>query len=197
MYQRFVAQHAAFSAELKQGATWLEAAVQYRGTSANYWDFESLLSALSSALDILARLAGLAYAEQTPLSFSKLCRRGGSFGPVLVLHRAQTSWVRRMKDYRDCFVHYTPVDSMLSIRATEYTNGLEVGGRLPVNPNAREPVYFRYRRRPELLRYTMSLLRQMTALDRALGREILHLYAEGKFPRRKDDLHGVGRRVRE
>ena len=36
--------------------------------------------------------------------------------PVCLDDNPWIGWVNRMKDYRDCFVHYTPVDTMLSIR---------------------------------------------------------------------------------
>src|SRR6201999_1932287 len=41
-------------------------------TNELYWDFEAYLSATSSALDLLARIVGTAFNEQTPLSFNKL-----------------------------------------------------------------------------------------------------------------------------
>lgn len=121
-----------------------------------YWDFESLLSSLNTALDILARIVGTAYNIQTPPSFNKLCKKELA-GIVEILKAAQNKWVSRMKDYRDCFVHYTPVDTMLTMYINKYNNGWELRCKLPINPNTREILGFRYRRRTELLRYAISL----------------------------------------
>lgn len=55
-------------------------------------------------------------AVQTPASFSRFCKTApaGLRGDLFRL--AQATWVNRMKDYRDCFTHYTPTDTMLGMR---------------------------------------------------------------------------------
>jgi len=40
-----------------------------------HWEFESLLNAAGASLDIIARLVGPAYQENSPPSFSKLCKK--------------------------------------------------------------------------------------------------------------------------
>ncbi len=197
IHRRYELAHAWFMKHVEGGAKWLEMTLGNEASIANYWDFESMLYALGSALDLLARIVGTAYTAQLPPSFSKLCRRADLSGPVATLRRAKIAWVDRMKDYRDCFVHYTPVDTILSVRATRYPDGVEVGSKLPVNPNARESLDFRYRRRPELFRYAIYLMSRMWALDRRIARELRVLYATGEYPKRFEGLHGVGRRHRD
>src|SRR5207302_10828818 len=80
-----------------------------------YWDFESFLSEVSIALDLLARVVGPAFREESPPSFNRLCRWPISHPLLDVFRRAQRRWVNRLKDYRDCFTHYTPVDTMLMV----------------------------------------------------------------------------------
>jgi len=158
-----------------------------------YWDFESFLGAINSALEILARIVGLAYEREVPLSFSKFCKRAPQDGPALILKKANKLWVKRMKQYRDCFVHYTPVDTMLFVHADLYSNGWEIRCKLPINPNVRETLGFRYSRRTELLKYTISTYRHMQSLDKAVGKEILRLFRNKQFPKRTANLFFVGR----
>jgi hypothetical protein len=80
-----------------------------------YWDFESFFSEVSIALDLLARVVGPAFSEQSLPTFNTLCKWPGSHPLLDLFRRAQKRWVQRLKDYRDCFTHYTPVDTMLSV----------------------------------------------------------------------------------
>jgi hypothetical protein len=80
-----------------------------------YWDFESFLSEVSIALDLLARVVGPAFREESPPSFNRLCKWRGSHPLLDVFRRAQKRWVNRLRNYRDCFTHYTPVDTMLMV----------------------------------------------------------------------------------
>ena len=92
-----------------------------------FWDFEALLSATGSALDILVRIVGTAFREQTPPNFNKL-RTGKRWlgDPIIgILEDAFAQWVERLKAYRDCFVHYTPIDTLLTIRYERYADGIE------------------------------------------------------------------------
>ena len=88
-----------------------------------YWNFEAYLDALNSALDLLARCVGVAYREHVPGSFNRLCTRRDLCGPVDVLRRAQVRWIQRMKDFRDCFTHYTPAETVLLIGLVRYSSG--------------------------------------------------------------------------
>jgi hypothetical protein len=161
-----------------------------------YWDFESFLSAINIALDLLARIVGTAYKEEMPPNFGRFCKKLGGVGPLRIMKKAQQRWVDRLKDYRDCFMHYTPVDTLLSISLVRGVNGFEIRGKLPVNPNVRDILGFRYSRRIELLKYACSVQRNMTALDRAVAKEIDRAFAKGEYPKRTSHLFFVGRRER-
>lgn len=80
-----------------------------------YWDFESLLSEVNVALDLLARVLTPAFKTHAPASFNRMCKWNEQHPLLDLLRAAQVSWVARMKDYRDCFVHYTPVDTLLMV----------------------------------------------------------------------------------
>lgn len=162
-----------------------------------YWDFESFLSEINIALDLLARIAGTAYKEEMPPNFNRFCKKQGDVGVLGIMKKAQRRWVRRLKDYRDCFVHYTPVDTMLMISLIQSVDGFEIRGKLPVNPNVREILGFRFSRRVELLRYACAVHRNMTALDKAVAQQIARAFAAGEYPRRTANLFFVGRRERE
>jgi hypothetical protein len=177
--------------------TELESAVSDMRVRRIYWDFEAYLSNVSVALDLLARILTPGYSEHKPLSFSKLIRSltpGEPFQTVLA--RAQSKWVMRLKDYRDCFTHYTPIDTFLTVSAWRTRAGYQVRAKLPTNPNVREIVGFRYSMRVDLLRYAIAIHRHMAALDRGIAKEISARYEDGTFPRRKEHLFFVGRRER-
>jgi hypothetical protein len=161
-----------------------------------YWDFESFLSETSIALDLLARIVGPAFETESPPSFNRLCKWRVSHPLVDLFRRAQTQWVIRLKDYRDCFTHYTPVDTLLTVHLTRYPNGWEFRAKLPVNPNVREILGFRYRHRVDLLRYALNVQRRMLALDRAVARLLWNLSSKDRFPLRRQHLFFVGRRDR-
>ena len=131
-----------------------------------YWDFEDYLSAVSTALDLLARTVGPLFPRQVPPKFTRLCRRADLAGVVDDFRKAQVLWVQRMKDLRDCFVHYTPVDNESMMQANPIAGVLELWARLPTNPNARESDVFRYSRKLDVLRYSLTVHRHLCALDR-------------------------------
>jgi hypothetical protein len=159
-----------------------------------YWDFESFLSEVSIALDLLARVVGPAFSEQSPPSFNKLCKWPRSH-PLLDLFKwAQKRWVGRLKDYRDCFTHYTPVDTLLAVGVRKYADGWELRAGLPTNPNVREILGFRFSRRVKLLRYALRVHCNMVRFDQAVARALSRLYRQKKYPARKDNLFFVGRR---
>lgn len=162
-----------------------------------YWDFESFLSEVNIALDLLARVAGTAYRDQMPTSFNRFCKKTGNDGLLRIMKRAQTMWVRRLKDYRDCFTHFTPVDTLLSVGLVQYSDGFHIRAKLPVNPNVREILGFRFSRRTEVLRYCFTVWRRMTALDRATATWIARAFRQGEYPKRTSRLFFLGRRTRE
>lgn len=161
-----------------------------------YWDLEAFLNAVSSSLDVLARIVGTSYIEQTPPSFKKLCKKRHLPGCADILRVAQKRWVARMKDYRDCFVHYTSVDTIFLFGCNLYSDGFEVRCKLPTNPNVRDILGFRYSRRVEVLKYAIHVYRQLQALDKRIAKTIAVDYKNGDFPKRKDHLFFLGTRSR-
>jgi hypothetical protein len=161
-----------------------------------YWDFESFLSEINIALDLLARVAGTAFVDEMPVSFNRFCKKDGNRGLLGIFKKAQTRWVRRLKDYRDCFIHYTPIDTLLSVSLFRRGDAFEIRGKLPVNPNVREILGFRFSRRVELLRYACAVHRNMTAFDRAVAANIDHAFGAGEYPKRVSNLFFVGKRER-
>lgn len=163
-----------------------------------YWDFESFLSHISIALDLLTRSLTPAFKIHVAPSFNRFCKRAppdSAFSGLLI--RARDRWVTRLKDYRDCFTHYTPVDTILSVALRQYADGWEVRAKLPVNPNVRDIDSFRYSRRVELLRYAVTVHRQMTSLDKAVAKQLWCQFRSGQFPDRISGLFAVGQRQRE
>jgi len=159
-----------------------------------YWDFEAYLLAISAALDLLARVVGTAYPNQTPLSFNKLCKKTELTGVVDILRKAKKRWVNRFKDYRDCFVHYTPADNRVYADVLSDDGELTLRCKLPTNPNIRTVEGFRYSKKIEVLKYAITLYAHMSALDKAVGKEIMQLYKSGLYPMRTRHLFFVGQR---
>ena len=161
-----------------------------------YWDFEAYLMALNAALDLMARVVGVTYPDQTPVSFNKLCAKKSLNGPVEILRRAKKRWVDRFKDYRDCFVHYTPADNRVYADVIRIDNGFLLRCKLPTNPNIRTVEGFKYSRKVEILKYASTLYRHISALDKAVAKEIMKLYKAGEFPKRTKNLFFIGQRTR-
>lgn len=195
IYQKYQTAHIYFSHKLHENEdnSFSMAYSNYQ-TYEIYWDFEAFLSAMNTALDLLARIVGTAYDEQMPPSFNKLCKKKNLKYPAVILKKAQKVWVSRMKDYRDCFVHYTPVDTIVYISANQYSDGWEVRGKLPTNPNVRDILSFKFSRRVELLKYAISVFKHMSALDSAVSKEIYKLYKAKQFPKQINNLFLIGRR---
>ena len=162
-----------------------------------YWDFEAYLNALGSALELAARITSTAYPEGAPVSFNKFCSKAppGPFKDLFVT--AQKRWVRRLKEYRDCFVHYTVTDTMLFFVVRTFSDGTELRARIPANPNARDIEAFRWSRRAELLRYALAQWRNLRAFDRALARLIAHSYELRTYPSKTSGLFFIGERQRK
>ncbi len=76
-----------------------EIAVSNKRVYQIYWDFESFLSEINIALDLLARIAGTAYEEEMPANFSRFCKKQGDVGPLAIMKKAQQRWVNSLKDY--------------------------------------------------------------------------------------------------
>ncbi len=191
-YERY---HARYSEQVRGFGSTSESKVFDSDVEVLYWDFEAFLSATSCALDIVARILTTGFASPVPVSFNKFIKKAdGPFRDILV--RANQEWVARFKDYRDCFVHYTPIDRLPMIGVTRYMDGFELRCRLPTNPNKRENVHFRYNRRTELLRYSLHVHRKLRKLDADIAETIARLHAAGLFPVRTTNLFGVSIRQR-
>jgi hypothetical protein len=131
--------HSELTAEVGKDPNLFEMGRRDQRVDRIYWDFESFLSEIGIALDLLARIVGTAYRDEMPPSFSRFCRKEIPGDKILGLFQAaQEKWVNRLKDYRDCFVHYTPVDTMLMIRMVLRKGGWQTRCKIPSNPNERE-----------------------------------------------------------
>lgn len=75
-----------------------------------------------------------------------------------------------------------------------YPDGWHLRCRLPTNPNSREILKFRFARRTEVLRYALSVWRNLSALDRRVGAEIDRTYAAREYPKRIEHLFFIGAR---
>jgi len=160
-----------------------------------HWEFESYLNCISSALDVLARLAGIGFPQQLPISFNKLCSSSAQGDLICTLRAAKQRWVDRLKNYRDCFVHFTPTDTLLFISCARYEDGWETRMRIPVNPNSRDIILFRYARRTHILSYSLAVYRNLVALDRKIAKQIKLRYKNGIFPERRNNLFFIGVRT--
>ncbi len=161
-----------------------------------HWDFEAYLNCIASSLDTLARIVGVGYRQQLPLSFSRVCASPAEGKLVAALRAAKARWVDRLKDYRDCFVHYTPSETLLCISCDLYQNGWETRLKLPVNPNSRDILLFRHSRRCHVLQYAITVYRNLIALDRKVAGIIAVGYRTGQFPVRISNLFFTGVRTR-
>lgn len=77
-----------------------------------------------------------------------------------------------------------------------YADGWEVRCGLPINPNVREAEGFRFSRRVEVLRYSLTTYRRLMVLDRKIGTLIRDAWTAGAFPKRTEHLFFVGERQR-
>jgi hypothetical protein len=77
-----------------------------------------------------------------------------------------------------------------------YPEGWRLRAKLPINPNCREILGFRYSKRTELLSYAIGVYKRLLALDRAVANAVMKLYKTNLFPVRRDALFFVGRRNR-
>ena len=162
-------------------------------TFAIYWDFESFLQSVGTSLDIATRVIGTTFREDISPNFNQFCKKGPAGRIKDIFLATQSRWVTKMKAYRDCFTHYTPVDTILSVVLKEYSDAWEVRCKLPVNPESREILRFRYSRRVELLRYAIRTYKNLVSFDRAVAEEISRLYRAGEYPKKCTNLFRLGK----
>jgi hypothetical protein len=195
LYSHF---HAAFQKQLASVSTeTFELSVGERRAKQIYWEFEALLNAVSAALDVLTRVIGLHYKQQMPPSFNGLAKDKVAGPPAALLRSERDRWVRKFKDYRDCFVHYTCVDTLLAVVCREYKKGFEVRCKLPNNPNERDILGFKYDRRSEVLKYAIATYKNLMSLDKKAAQLVRRAYLDGSYPARSSHLFFIGRRVRD
>jgi hypothetical protein len=194
IYDSFEHMHKYFTKEVKDNSRKNAFSIAVGNTQVQtiYWDFESYLNSVSAALDVLARISGTAFRQHAPASFKDFCKKAPEGTLKDIFLKAQNQWAQGMKDYRDCFVHYTPVDTLLMVEMARYPDGWELRARLPSNPKAREILRFRWRRRSELLRYAIQVWQHFVSLDRAVALTIARAYRMGEYPQRTADLFRIG-----
>ena len=163
-------------------------AIEDRRVHQIYWDFESFLSEINIALDLLARVVGSAFETQIPPSFRTLCQTQDSNPILKKMQSARKRWVIKLKDYRNCFVHSTPVDTMLSVSLVQRSDGFHIRAKLPINPDSREILKFRFSKRVELLKYACTVYKHMTTLDRVVAKEIFRAYRRNEYPKKLTNL---------
>lgn len=161
-----------------------------------YWEFESLLGALCSSLDLIARISGLAYEQQTPVSLNKISGKKELVGLVDIFRTAKDKWINRLKDYRDCFVHYVPVGSRVYVTLIREKNNWKMWCKIPVNPNVREVDRFEFSEDLDLLEYSFKLYKNLLSLDKKVANMIEELYNQNQFPKRISNLFYIGQRQR-
>jgi hypothetical protein len=69
--------HAELARKILGNPTLFAVGITDRRVQRIYWDFESFLSEINIALDLLARVAGTAYPQQMPISFNRFCKKDG------------------------------------------------------------------------------------------------------------------------
>jgi len=195
IYEKYQEAHEAFAIEHKSMSPGIfSQSVRNMKSYEIYWDFEAYLSAINSALDSLARIVSTAYSTPVPASFNRLCAKLELSGLVELLRAAKLKWVSRLKDYRDCFIHYTPVDNDPVVTFWLSPKGWEIRCKLPTNPNVRDMLRFRYSRRVELLRYSIMIYRNMMTLDKKVAEAVRCSYRAGNYPMRIKNLFFLGMR---
>lgn len=198
-YARYHARAVEILAREPDNSTLFEMTVgsNVREVASLYWDFECYLSAISSALDVATRIVGTAFRKQTPANFNRFCKSAPDSELMRLFQEHKSRWVNRLKSYRDCFVHFTPVDTMLLVQARLYPDCWQVRARIPINPNAREILAFRFSRRVELFQYACTVWRHLRAFDRAVAKLIWRDYRAGRYPVRTSNLFFLGQRTTE
>ena len=119
-------------AELEKKSQLFELSISDLRIKVLYWDFESLLASICMSLDTMARILSVAYKEQLPASFNQASKKKERDEIIDFLVSEKTAWVDGLKDYRDCFTHYTPVDTLLSMKLVREEMDWVVWGKLPV-----------------------------------------------------------------
>lgn len=156
-----------------------------------YWEFEALLNAANTAIDMLTRIAGLASQKQVPITFSKLLKKEDPSEIINILASAKEEWIDRMKNYRDCFVHCTPVDSRVYVVIYRLSKSWKMWCKIPTNPNARDPMSYKFSKKVDLLRYAHGVYHNLISFEAKLSIKIEELYNNGEYPMRINKLFSM------
>lgn len=160
-----------------------------------YWEFEAFLNAIGAALDILARISGLEFETHTPVSLNNLVKSKDLTGVVEIFRAAKIDWIDNLKNLRDCFVHYVPIDSLPTITFYKDETDWKIWCKIPINPNVRIADAFEFSRDLDLLEYSISTHNKLMYLDKEVTNYLESLYIQGKFPKRIENLFNIGRRM--
>ncbi|MFA6201374.1 MAG: hypothetical protein WC679_13315 [Bacteroidales bacterium] len=164
-------------------------------TKVMYWEFESLLSAANISLDIMTRILSTAFKEQLPPNFNKACKKEeDSNGIIAFMKSEKDDWVSSLKDYRDCFTHCIPVDTLLSIKAIKEDDEWFIYGKLPINPNERDITRFDFDYKNDVLKYSIFIYEKVKYFEEYISLKIENMYSTGLYPVRINNLFSVGRR---
>lgn len=196
IYKRYGEFHAQFSKDLDvEGPDVYQKKISNRSAYIIYWDFEAFLNAIGSALDVLAKILTTVHTHHDALTFKALADKEWPEKYTLILRQAERRWIKRLRDYRNCFVHETSVDTMLSCSCSRYSKEWQVRCKLPKNPNSRDILEFRWSRRYDVLGYIFSLWRHLKSLDKKIALQIQRDYEAGNYPIRVEHLFPSGRRM--
>ena len=153
-----------------------------------HWEFESFLMAVNSTLDVIARICGPYYPPMS-FTFNKLCKVTDTIGPHITLRKAKDEWAQRMKDYRDCFVHYIPIMPMCMAGLNELSSdSLEVSINIPDNPESRSITKFVFNDKLDMLKYSVQTFNNLCILDNSIANELTSLFLRDEYPKRYERL---------
>lgn len=143
-----------------------------------YFEFDSLLSKARRSLDRLGTIAWMHYpppkGRALPNSFKDQLRDLRTSMPSEVFQKLDSFWQssgRKLKDYRDCAHHFTPLD-VLGCSATVKRgthSAFTVHAPIPDNPSARSRKAFVYKQELDALTYGWETANEVLGLYQALA----------------------------
>lgn len=143
------------------------------GKSEPYYEFDALITAARRAYEALRHPLWKAFGNRGPCPRSfETVLTSAKILPELqaVLQQSWESYGRKLKDYRDCIVHYVPIDygtsqiQLFSIPGNIW--GLQVP--IPDNPDAKSKREFRFNSRLDALTYGWELANEILKLATAV-----------------------------
>ena len=161
-----------------------------------YWDFDACLVAVSTALDVLTRVAGTAYEGDKSPTFGKFCKKNkDTLGVAKYIVNAKTSWVDRFKTYRDCLVHFTCSTQYHSFTAElQSVDEYKLRCVLPDNPNQREMLRFTHSNGEDVYVFAANCLNNLHELESKVAEKLLEDYQNEEYPKQTKRLFTLGKR---